>query len=197
LGKKKKKGKKGKKGKKPKHPDLTIPSPPSKHSPPGPAYSPQTLTLLGYTQYFANLTIINNEGKGSSIDGQDSKDKLPKPKPFNFEVEYDTFTDPIYKLKDMTVRSYLELAHRIGQYKAIKGEIMDSDSDDHELEAEGKKKKHRKQREKNKVWLEFIRRAYVGSLDDEELQSFELASETPSRVANEEAAVVDGHGGEL
>ena len=52
-------GKKDKK--KPKEPDFVVPLPPSKRSPPGPAYSPQTLTLLGYTQYFANLTDINND----------------------------------------------------------------------------------------------------------------------------------------
>jgi endopolyphosphatase len=38
-----------------------VPKGPSKSAPPGPAYSPQTLTLTGYTQYFANLTRINND----------------------------------------------------------------------------------------------------------------------------------------
>ncbi|KAI9692650.1 MAG: Endopolyphosphatase [Bogoriella megaspora] len=57
---KKKKGKK-RKGKKGRKPDFPIPDPPSKTSVPGPAYSPQSLTLLGYTQYFANLTKLNND----------------------------------------------------------------------------------------------------------------------------------------
>lgn len=40
---------------------LIIPHPPSKHAPPGPAYSPQPLSWLGYTVYHANLTHINND----------------------------------------------------------------------------------------------------------------------------------------
>lgn len=38
-----------------------VPEGPSKSSPPGPAYSPQTFTWTRYTQYFANLTHINND----------------------------------------------------------------------------------------------------------------------------------------
>ncbi|KAF2993615.1 Endopolyphosphatase [Curvularia kusanoi] len=38
-----------------------VPQGPSKSAPPGPAYSPQTLTWTRYTQYFANLTRINND----------------------------------------------------------------------------------------------------------------------------------------
>jgi endopolyphosphatase len=212
MSKKRKKG--GKKLKKPKHPDLTIPSPPSIQSPPGPAYSPQTLTLLGYTQYFANLTFINNEFKKSELvtgdaSSQDLKDKIPKPNPVTFQVEYDTFTDPVYKLKDMTVRSYIKLAHRIGQYKTVKEDQIDWDSleesektedvaDEKDAEAEGKKdKKPNKQLEKNKIWLEFIRRAYVGALSDEELQSFEVASDLLSSDAQQEEILVDTHSGEL
>jgi endopolyphosphatase len=205
------KKKKGKKHKKPKKPDFIVPLPPSKSTPPGPAYSPQTLTLLGYTQYFANLTHINNDEaiipeapeseNGIDADkwqpgkhkGKNPKHK-PEPKPFQFQVEYDTFTDPIYKLKDLTMRSYIKLAHRIGKYKPEKGDSIeeledetvdvtgtsDDDSDD-ELEVDKKKKKHKKkkhhkQHEKNKVWLRFVRRAFVGTLDEEELQTFDEVS---------------------
>ncbi|KAF1915033.1 Metallo-dependent phosphatase-like protein [Ampelomyces quisqualis] len=38
-----------------------VPEGPSKSAPPGPAYSPQTFTWTRYTQYFANLTYINND----------------------------------------------------------------------------------------------------------------------------------------
>lgn len=38
-----------------------VPEGPSKSAPPGPAYSPQTLTWTRYVQYFANLTRINND----------------------------------------------------------------------------------------------------------------------------------------
>ncbi|RDW85817.1 hypothetical protein BP5796_04142 [Coleophoma crateriformis] len=205
---KKKKGKKGRKGKKPKkpeNPDLTIPDPPSKSSPPGPAYSPQTLTMLGYTQYFANLTHINNDyvesdnkdlseaidtdsWHGGKHKDKDPKDNIPKPKPFEFEVEYDTYTDPIYKLKDMTVRSYIKLAHRIGRYKPAKGDQLDDGDNLNEPDTEElsenddvedlggkdkdkkKKKKHHKQKKKNKVWLYFVKRAFVGTMDDENLR---------------------------
>jgi endopolyphosphatase len=187
--------KKKKKPRKPKNPDLIIPNSPAKNTPPGPAYSPQTLTLLGYTQYFANLTHINNDfvkPRDEDVDtdkwhegkhhGKHPKDTAPKPKPFKYQVEYDTLTDPIYKLRDLTVTSYIKLAHRIGQYKPMHGDELDEpletmeDSPDDGIHAEGKKhkkKKHHKQHEKNKVWIRFIKRAFVGTLEDEDLQSFE------------------------
>ena len=121
--KKKKKGKKGKK-KKPKDPALVIPADPPKGSLPGPAYLNQPFTFTGYTQYFANLTYINNDmtnaiGGNKWRDGdfsnQDPKHKDPQPRKFGFEVEYSTFTDKIFKLPDLTVRSYLELAYRVGK----------------------------------------------------------------------------------
>lgn len=239
-GKGKKKKKKGKKHKKkPSDPDLIVPLPPSKSSPPGPGYSPQTLTLLGYTQYFANLTHINNdlfvtpttsddldndadasswhEGKHR---GKHPKDVAPHPKSFQFLVEYDTFTDPIYKLKDMTVRSYIKLAHRIGQYKPERGDEIDTielgsegvvdssedieynehkDGDDDEHLDTGKKgkkhrkKKHHRQNEKNKVWLRFIRRAFVGTLDEEELRTFDSQPSADLNVPTP----VELHDGEL
>lgn len=256
MEKRKGRGRKGKTGKKrkkkPSNPDLIVPFPPSKGAPPGPAYSPQPLTLLGYTQYFANLTDINNdnfvehddlEGYQHDTDarrwhegkhkGKHPKDKIPRPKAFQFQVEYDTFTDPIYKLKDMTVRSYIKLAHRIGQYKSEKGPLTDitkedesvnsieengdylqleayfdqgDDADDYDdmyLDSEKHKKKHRKNKhhsrnEKNKIWLRFIERAFVGTLDEKELQSFDRQSAaetnipttppsaTPTEMRNEE-----------
>ncbi|TAQ83476.1 hypothetical protein B7494_g8202 [Chlorociboria aeruginascens] len=209
----KKKNKKHKK--EPSDPDLIIPDPPSKLSPPGPAYSPQTLTLLGYTQYYANLTYINNVNYAKSFGNVDAnkwhegkhtgrhpKHEVPDPKQFQYEIEYDTFTDPVYKLKDMTVRSYLKLAHRIGKYKPEKGDKISEDfldeadninedeeedrdtSDDyydiggvnfakHKNKHKKGKHKKKKQREKNKVWLQFIQRAFVGTMEEEDLRSFE------------------------
>jgi endopolyphosphatase len=119
--------------KKPKRHKFKIPNAPSKSSPPGPAYSPQTLSLLGYKQYYANLSYINNDFHGNGptnsedfIDagkwkeghhkGKVKKGK-PKPKAFKFHVEYDTLNDKIYGLKDLTVRSYLDLAKRISASK--------------------------------------------------------------------------------
>lgn len=134
----KKKGKKHKGGdSKPKEPDFLIPHPPAKSSPPGPAYSPQPLTLTGYTQYYANLTHINNvttEDLSALSDDEDEtwtdwlfrwrkgrhgnkKPTHPEPDPrqFNFEVEYSTFDDKLYKLGDLTVNSYVKLAYRISK----------------------------------------------------------------------------------
>ena len=242
---KKKKGKKDKKHKKKPHkPDFTVPKPPSKTAPPGPGYSPQTLTLLGYTQYFANLTHINNdsfikpgdiEDPGHTVEtdswhegkhkGKHPKHRVPKPNPFQYEVEYATFTDAIYKLDDMTVKSYLKLAHRIGQYKPEKGDRIDEDvpqnqhavsnihvdnvdpnDDNHnEVGKNGKKhkeKKHHGQHEKNKVWLRFIQRAFVGSLNEEKSRSFdslERFSEAETQIpwATPNAQVQELHDGEL
>ena len=105
----------------------------SKSRPPGPAYSPQTLTLLGYTQYFANLTDLNNDFVSASPgdDGADAsrwhsgkhRGRLPpqgearrRPKKLDFEVEYRTQDDDVFGLRDLTVSSYLQLARRIGEY---------------------------------------------------------------------------------
>lgn len=236
--KKKNKHKKPKKPKSPKNPNLNIPPPPSKSSPPGPAYSPQTLTLLGYTQYFANLTHINNDTDHPKLEDSTEtsqrregkhKDKRPKhdkpvPNKFNYEVEYSTFNDSLFGLEDMTVRSYLKLAHRIGQYKRTKGwndkHIKDEDGDvsehggifselindvshaiDHyldilstwladethndEMSTEKGGKGHKKRR-KNEAWLAFIKRAFVGTLNDEEMEDFLQAREMSARAAAEE-----------
>lgn len=141
---KKKKGKKPKDDEKPRDPNLVIPSPPATSSPPGPAYSPQPLTFIGYEQYFANLTYINNDIKGEEEDAQAAaaaaatgvsperwregkhgdkqpKSKKPKPREFAFEIEYTTHDDKLYNLSDLTVRSFVDLAYRMGQTAKAKG----------------------------------------------------------------------------
>jgi endopolyphosphatase len=175
------------------------PKAPSKTAPPGPAYSPQTLTWLRYTQMFANLTVINNDfvsgesGAMASSGWKDGKhpDKEPKDndKPhsreFKFELEYDTKNDSIYQMEDLTVRNWVKLAARIGKYKPKKGdkfkdsvedceeELDGSEASDDEKDAaahsENKKHRGRKRRAKNKVWFTFIKRAFVSSMDDEDL----------------------------
>ena len=193
------------------------PKAPSKTSPPGPAYSPQTLTWLGYTQLFANLTTVNNdftkdndqadtEGwKGGKHRGKDPGRKgKPNPKEFKFELEYNTRNDTIYNLEDLTVLNYLELASRIGKFKPKKDdyhgesevrhgedftELADDTAipepdgmEDLEVEISKKKKKGRKDRKKkkkkkhhknrkiiNKIWYTFVSRAFVSTLDEEEL----------------------------
>ena len=204
IGIEKKKGKKGKgknkKKKKPTKPNFAIPRPPSKSAPPGPAYSPQTLSLLGYKQYFANLTRINDDfdqdqavGERGWHNGKHSgkkprKDTLRHHNKFKYEVEYDTRNDSVFGLKDLTVRSYVDLAGRIGQYKPPKrdrfevvedSDVTDIDADvvacgEHELAASKKKhkkhgKKHKHRKAINKVWFTFVDRAFVGTRDDDEL----------------------------
>ncbi|KAK6864664.1 hypothetical protein PG990_005893 [Apiospora arundinis] len=123
---------KKKEGKKDSSSTLVIPEGPSKTATPGPAYSPQTLSFTGFTQYFANLTHINNDMTSKSAGGDEISPRgwnggkhrgkkpthEPKPRDFNYEVEYSTFHDDLYKLNDLTVRSFVELAYRIGQAPA-------------------------------------------------------------------------------
>lgn len=102
-----------KKKKKEKKPDFKVPDAPSPVSPPGPAYSNQALTWLGYTQYVANLTRLNEEFDSG-------REKEPH---IQFEVEYST-DDDVYQMKDLTVRSLFQLAVRIGE----KGEASSAGS---------------------------------------------------------------------
>ncbi len=212
---KKKSKKSKKKHRKTKKPDFHMPDHPSKSSPPGPAYSPQTFTWLGYTQYFANLTRINGRHTGNHSDAPDEnsredgpirpakkhKGKKPDDKPshghpqrFEFELEYDTRNETIFNLKDLTMRSLLDVATRVGAYEPGNGDHMEIEHDEQQAEDEeveeidnressnglrpnkkkhkGGKKKHRKHKKRkaiNKVWFTFVKRAYVGTLDDEEL----------------------------
>jgi endopolyphosphatase len=143
-----------------------VPKAPAKSSPPGPAYSPQPLSLVKYTQYFANLTHINNDFANAMdqpdfLDDEEGDDDFsdehwkegkhkgktkkgkPHPRKFAFHVEYDTAKDKIHGLKDLTVRSYIELAKLIG----------DSEK-----------------KWSNKSWHTFIQRAFVSAFDTEDLE---------------------------
>lgn len=183
--------KKKKKGKK--DPNLVVPQGPSKTAEPGPAYSPQTLTLLGYTQYFANLTYINNdmttdeeEIDADSVDSVDSVDSLKwregkhgdkepkkgKPHKFQFKVEYSTFTDKIYGLTDMTVNSLLEMAYRMGKKKAKTGSI-DVEGNAAGVSADVPATDEVSTTKTNKVWLHFLRHAFVSSVSPEELEKLD------------------------
>ncbi|KAF2263967.1 Endopolyphosphatase [Lojkania enalia] len=205
-----------------------IPAGPSKSAPPGPAYSLQTFSFLRYTQWFANLTQINNDfvaptspglkisprydipqtifGLKVSKDGNietrkwkegkhgEHQGKKPRPKPhpntFKFEIEYDTATDKAFRLKDLTVRSYVDLARRIGeegsgdakldseyeeQNEDIENESDDSMDDDKEVDSSGKKEKKKgnkgkKKRKNNGTWFTFVKRAFVGTMDPKDIE---------------------------
>ncbi|ATY62293.1 endopolyphosphatase [Cordyceps militaris] len=182
----KKKRRKKRKGHSP--PYLVIPPGPDADAPPGPAYMPQTLSWVAFTQYFANLTLINNEA-------EHGKSGHPV-NPMHFEVEYDTRDDDWYGLADLTVREMLKLAHSIGGgggNLVTAGEDVadwedesegcedEEDAGGGDADAAGKKKKGKKGRnggkkkkkeKKNKLWIEFLRRAFVGTMDDDDLEDF-------------------------
>lgn len=211
--KKEKKKNKKKKNKKNKKRRFIVPEPPSSSAPPGPAYSPQALSLVKWTQYFANLTHINGDFALSSVEAQSpglGVDDLdvqkwkegkhhgknphdgnhePHPNNFTYEVLYDTRDDDVYKLPDLTVRSCLDLAQRIGSFKAKKsdlltkdevGDIMEDDDQEEEVEdssKDGKKGKKGKKGEKkhdtskrNRAWYTFVRRALVDTMDQDEIE---------------------------
>ncbi|RDI85657.1 hypothetical protein Vi05172_g4435 [Venturia inaequalis] len=188
-----------------------VPQPPSKSSPPGPAYSPQSLSLLGYTQYFANLTHINNDFlEESSADDRNpiSSDRWkeghhhgkvkkgkPNPKKFKYEVEYDTFSDKLFGLKDLTVRSYVDLAKKIAKSKKggksadVGSEFSDQDAngqaeEEEDMHADGKgkkKKKKKKKKHSNKVWYAFVRRAFVDTIDPTDVKQQFGKQKTPQQ----------------
>ncbi|KAF2156996.1 Endopolyphosphatase [Myriangium duriaei CBS 260.36] len=185
---------------------FTVPLPPSKSSPPGPAYSPQSLSLLGYQQYFANLTHINHDFDNMTVSNTDfdeshdfsfenewqvqggkwkdgkhgkhngkkpNKGKGPNPRNFTYEILYDTRDDKIYKLKDLTVRSYVELASRMsrgmkGQTSAKKDEDVGAKKADKKKKKKGKMGKHKKKA--NKIWHTFLKRAFVATRTDEQIR---------------------------
>jgi endopolyphosphatase len=138
--------KKKKKGNDHKPPSFKIPDPPSSTAPPGPAYSNQPFTLLSYTQYFANLTRINEK---IASEGSHS----PR---IDFEVEYSTHDDGVCQMPDLTVRSFLELAIRIGEDgTAVTDESISSDSSILNTNV-------------NEAWRTFLSRAFTGfvNVDD-------------------------------
>jgi endopolyphosphatase len=136
---------KKKKHKGKKKPNFKVPEPPSPTAPPGPAYSNQPFTFLGYTQYFANITRLHEEIAAS----QSSDPRI------DFEIEYNT-NDEVYQMKDLTVRSFFQLANRIAE----------------EDEANGKAQANadwtQKKKPMNSVWRAFLMRAFVGfeNIDD-------------------------------
>ncbi|EKV17653.1 Endopolyphosphatase [Penicillium digitatum] len=137
---------KKKKGKdKKKTPKFKAPEPPSSTAPPGPAYSNQPFTLLGYTQYYSNLTKLH-ENIAAGERGDDPR--------IDYEVEYTT-NDDVYQMKDLTVRSFFQLAARIGDEGVDDKHLDDISSQDVDAAA-------RRKKPVNNVWRTFLRRAFVG-----------------------------------
>jgi endopolyphosphatase len=125
-----------------KKPKFKVPEPPSSTAPPGPAYSNQAFTLLSYTQYYSNLTKLHEQ----IATGESNNPRV------DYEIEYTT-DDDVYRMKDLTVRSFFQLAARI----AKDGEEKQTDIvNSPETEAKKKRKKP------NDIWRAFLRRAFVG-----------------------------------
>ncbi|KAG9788892.1 Endopolyphosphatase, partial [Aureobasidium melanogenum] len=169
LKKKRKKGKKKKKKNRKKKPKFPVPKPPSATSPPGPGYSPQPLSLVSYTQYYANLTEIHERMH------QDKTLKRDPYKYFHYEFLYNTKNDSHYHMPDLTVRSYLDLAERIGRDTLPHPDQVQSESDiaeqsDIKASRSGNGKKRKKQKKiKNHLWKVFVKRAFVYTKPDEEI----------------------------
>ncbi|KAI5303904.1 Endopolyphosphatase [Ascosphaera pollenicola] len=153
--------KKKKKKKKPKVPQFDMPQAPSKTDLPGPAYSNQPLTWLSYTQYYSNITKIEEEAEDALLVNKKKygNDHQKYPPNFGYEILYDTKEDGIYKMKDMTVRSYLHLAKKIG--KGWKKEKKARESVTSE-EGSGDGGSVENAVKKNQVWQTFISRAFTG-----------------------------------
>ncbi|EXJ86174.1 hypothetical protein A1O1_06544 [Capronia coronata CBS 617.96] len=161
------KKKKKRKGKKKKHrknkPKFPVPKPPPKTLPPGPGYSPQPLSLLSYTQYFANLTDIHERMHS------DKKSKDPF-KHFHYRKLYTTNNDSHYQMPDLTVRSWLDLAERIGRDKLSKSDVQSTEERQPQSEVESSRKKDKeKQTAKNHLWKVFVKRAFVYTKPDDEI----------------------------
>ncbi|KAL6239940.1 hypothetical protein BDW75DRAFT_226958 [Aspergillus navahoensis] len=188
-GNKKKEKKKDKDKKKKKKPNFKIPDQPSKTALPGPAYSNQPFTWLRYAQYYVNLTEIHETAVSSKIQEEGShatEDENTAGQVDLYRVEYDTRDDDLYSMRDLTVRSYFQLAKRIAS-KHPRESILTSDSDaDYDDDTEtpdaiypnNKKPKKKKKKTKkpyiNQVWRTFLDRAFVGFLGDDELDDIQI-----------------------
>jgi endopolyphosphatase len=167
-------------------PTLKIPKPPSSATSPGPAYSNQPLTWLSYTQYFANLTRLNegvsrsqaSSGKRHAKENQDPgmmREELKRTGvPFEFEIEYSTKHDNIYGIKDLTVLNLFKLAGRIAEKHPGKSDLEDmswpellntrpntpADDADATKKKKKKNKKKKKKKKKNRPQPEFKNEAW-------------------------------------
>ncbi|KAH0390684.1 hypothetical protein KCU89_g15332, partial [Aureobasidium melanogenum] len=118
-------------------------------------------------------------------------DHTPHPTNFTYEVLYDTRSDKVYDLEDLTTRSYLRLAQRIAGVRPRKSTVQMSgedleeveadeafDADAHQGDMDMTKKKHKKKGDKkkkkspkdNKPWYTFVRRAFVDTLEPDDIE---------------------------
>lgn len=186
---------KKKKKKRPRRFKFHVPSGPSSTSAPGPAYSPQPLTLISYKQYFANLTLINNdftrdEGDedknimanhnitspiSNGNDGWSFKDGPPEPwrwKPGKHHNKKPKHPKP----------QPLSFKYELEYDTSAEGDVYELDDltirSFLRLAARiaGKKVKghdvgtERKPSKKDRAWYSFLSRAFVGALEPEDIE---------------------------
>jgi len=93
-------------------------------------------------------------------------------KHFKYRVEYTTNNDNNYQLKDLTVRSLLDIAERIGREKLPKLDIGNRDEgQDDQRQSESVKESNKKESKTamNHLWKIFVKRAFVQTKPDEEI----------------------------
>ncbi|EED24192.1 vacuolar endopolyphosphatase, putative [Talaromyces stipitatus ATCC 10500] len=152
-----------------------IPDPPSKRTPPGPAYSRQPLSLLNIVQYYANITQEDNTNEVATKEGGE-EGISSKNFRVNYQLEYHTGEDDVYKLRDFTVRSIYNLATRIGagdspsSLSDATSTATEDENDSTSTSKKNKKKKKNRPNKNNKTWKAFVERAFVGFHDYDEIE---------------------------
>ena len=162
-----KKKKKKNRDRKHRKPSFKVPHAPDSTAPPGPAYSPQTFSLLSYAQYYANLTYINNNFPKHGQEASANKGlavgagAAPHLKEFEYELEYHTKEDEIYQMPDLTMRSYLDLAVQMSRKELEETSALKAGREAEDISTA----KH-----KNKIWDNFVKRAFVLTKPEDELE---------------------------
>jgi endopolyphosphatase len=108
----------------------------------------------------------------------DKKGKHPD-KHFRYQVEYNTSSDDHYEMPDLTVRSWLDLAERIGRKKLSTLEATESEPDEAQLDQSDdlqssktddlEEQKKKAKVVKNHLWKIFVKRAFVHTKPDDEI----------------------------
>ena len=154
---------------------------------------------------------INSEGKIENNKWKEGKHKKhqgkqprpePHPKDFIFEVEYDTRKDKGFP--DLTVRRWVEYARKIAsnEQKTTEIEELQDIEDDvgeettEEYDAakrkgkKGKKGKHHKKHKPSKHWFKFVKRAFVSTMDADEIKEVFGSSTTTTEPLQDSAQEV-------
>ncbi|XP_014557689.1 hypothetical protein COCVIDRAFT_15086 [Bipolaris victoriae FI3] len=138
------------------------------------------------------------EGKHKKHQGKQPRPE-PHPKEFVFEVEYDTRKDKGFP--DLTVRRWVEYARKIASNEQKTTQIEEVEDIEEDASEEtttgeydaakgkgkkGKKGKHHKKHKPSKHWFKFVKRAFVSTMDADEIKEvFGSSSTTTSEPLQE------------